>query len=559
MKPLRVLLLILLAFTRSETAVLEARELPLFSDDRPPEELARAIVDEMTDEEALGQVLMFGYRDEMPAADILEWIAEEGLGGVKVFGRNANNLSVLARTVSRYQQQALDARFGIPLLIATDQEGGWVRHIRGESSQTAGNMALGAGGLPADAYRTGLLLGRELAAVGVNMNFAPTIDVFVDPQADVIGPRAFMADPRKTGILGLAFARGQEEAGVISTAKHFPGHGDTSDDSHGTLPVVNADLETLRQRDLIPYRTMIAGGVPAVMVGHLAFPTITGDQTPATLSHPLLTELLRDELGFTGVAVTDDLFMTGARSDGSPMDEVCYRALLAGADILLVSQNPSDHLGIHRRLSREMADPVFNARVRQAARRVIALKAEYLKRENAVPLQPDPDVQVPAPGAEAFFLSQAARSITTVRQGILPLPPEEAGTVLLAGNYRDFHSEGVARYSQAKTWLLEYQQTVSQYRQRGRELLRAARNFETVIVLLTDEDMALILDELEPLAERVIVVSALSPAHLDSLEWVQTSIAAFGTGTDSMKAAFAVIAGDIESRGHLPIPLESAP
>ncbi len=258
-------------------APLFAEALPQFSDDRPAAELAEAIVAEMSDSEALGQVLMFGYPDEKPDASILEWIEEKNLGNVKIFGRNANNLKVVSDTIGTYQKKALEGRFGIPLLVATDQEGGWVRHIRGESSQTAGNMALGAGGLPYDAYRTGLLLGKELAAVGVNMNFAPTIDVFVDPKADVIGPRAFMADPQMTGILGLAFVRGQEQAGIISTAKHFPGHGDTADDSHGTLPKVYADLETLRERDLIPYRTMIAGGLPVIMVGHLAFPTITGN------------------------------------------------------------------------------------------------------------------------------------------------------------------------------------------------------------------------------------------------------------------------------------------
>jgi beta-N-acetylhexosaminidase len=191
-------------------------------------------------------------------------------------------------------------------------------------------MALGADNLPYDAWMTGLLLGRELAAVGVNMNFAPTIDVFVDPKADVIGPRAFMADPQMTGIMGLSFARGHEETGVISTAKHFPGHGDTEQDSHGTLPRVTADLETLMARDLVPYRIMIAGGVPAIMAGHLAFPSITGNEIPATLSKALLTGLLRDKLGFEGVAITDDLFMRGARTDGAPLHEVCYRSLRAG-------------------------------------------------------------------------------------------------------------------------------------------------------------------------------------------------------------------------------------
>ena len=237
------------------------------------------------------------------------------------------------------------------------------------------------------------------------------------------------------------------------------------------------------------------------------------------------------------------------------MDEVCYRAMLAGADLLLVSQNPSDHRAIHRKLMDEMEGPVFNARVREAARRVIAMKAEWLRGDGAVPYVPETPVPVPTEGARIFFLSQAARAVTLVKDDLVPLPPEEAGTVLLAGNYRDFFDQGVARYPRAVTWRLDYQTTVSQYRQRGRELLRAARNYDTVVVLLTDEDMALIVDELEPVADKVVIISALSPAHLDTVDWCRTAIAAYGTGADSMMAAFGALAGDFEPRGTLPIPL----
>ena len=388
--PVPLFFLIVSVITPPRTAI--GKELPQFSDDKPPLELASEIVSAMTDDEALGQILMFGYFGEEADKGILEWITEWDLGGVKIFGWNANNLKTLAQTVGEYQREALSSRFEIPMLIATDQEGGWVRHIKGSSSETAGNMALGAGRLPYDALMTGRLLGQELAAVGVNMNFAPTIDIFVDPRADVIGPRAFGADPEWTGILGLAFMKGHGEAGVIATAKHFPGHGGTSEDSHGTLPVVQADLETIRGRDLVPYRMMIAEGLPAIMVGHLAFPSITHDETPATLSKTILTDLLRGELGFKGVTITDDLFMTGARTDGAPLPDVCYRAVMAGADILLVSQGPDDHRAIHRHLLERMkSDSAFSERVRESAERVIAMKAEWLKRPDAVPFTPRTD------------------------------------------------------------------------------------------------------------------------------------------------------------------------
>lgn len=555
----RLRLLFLLTSAAISAAVSAAADLPHFSDDLEPPLLAAGLVEAMSDREALGQVLMFGYPAENPDDNILRWIHDEGLGGVKVFGWNANNLSTLAETVGVYQSESMSSRFGIPLLIATDQEGGWVRHVKGETSVTPGNMALGADALPYDAWMTGLLLGRELAAVGVNMNFAPTIDLFVDPKADVIGPRAFMADPDWTGILGLSFFKGHEEAGVISTAKHFPGHGDTEEDSHGTLPKVYADLETLKNRDLVPYRTMVAGGIPAIMVGHLAFPTITGNEKPATLSHQLLTDLLRGELDFQGVAITDDLFMQGVRTDGASLSEVCYRAMLAGADILLVSQGPEDHVAIHKRLLAEMGNEEFNQRVREAAGRVISLKATYLRGADAVPTHPDPDnVAIPAPGAEEFFMSQASRSITLLGDERFPVPPSEAGDVMLAGSYSDFFNEGIKRYPEARTWRLNYATTKAGLGRLGRQLLRSAESYDTVIVLLPDEEMGILLDELEPIAEKVIVISVLSPAHLDELDWVETSLAAYGTGPDSFRAVFAALAGDFAPEGKLPIPLRTS-
>lgn len=533
-------------------------ELPHFSDSEDTDILAVRLVEAMNDREALGQTLMFGYHGETPDGSVIRAISGDFLGGVKVFGKNAENLSVLAETVSVYQRTALGLRFGIPLFISTDQEGGWVRHIKGASAITPGNMSLGANPVPEDALETGRIIGRELAAVGVNMNFAPTVDVFVNPKADVIGPRAFMANPGWTGILGLAFARGQSEFGVISTAKHFPGHGDTADDSHGTLPIVSASLDTLRRRDWVPYRIMIKAGLPAVMVGHLAFPGITDETTPATLSKIFVTDLLKGELGFKGVVLTDDLFMRGARIYDESMSEVGYQALQAGADILLISETPAANRAVFRRLSQEMSsDTVFNARVRDAALRVMKVKLQYLKGTNKVPWHPEAPAEIFASEeTQTFLLNQAARSITLVYGERFPIPPQTAGKVLLAASYPIFFTEGKKRYPGAASWPLGYADTIQELQQKGQRLARAAANYDTVIVLLPDEPTAILLNELKPLADHTAVISVLSPAHLSRLNWVQTAIAAYGTGIETFQAAFAALVGDFEPRGKLPVPIE---
>lgn len=531
--------------------------LPHFSDKLPPEQLSHRIAKAMSDREALGQVLMFGYPGKTPEKELLRWIGQEGLGGVKVFGWNANDLSVLAETVGSYQSEAITSRFGIPLLIATDQEGGWVRHVKGSTSITPGNMALGADRLPIDAWKTGSILGRELAAVGINMNFAPSVDIFINPKADVIGSRAFMSNPQWTAILGLAFSRGLEEEGIISVAKHFPGHGDTQDDSHGTLPKIYADLETLKNRELIPYKTMIAAGIPAIMVGHLALPAVTGNETPSTLSYLISTKLLRNELGFEGVVITDDIFMRGARNGSTPIAEICYRAIMAGADILLASSNMAERYSIHQYLLESMREDKFNRRVREAVRRIIALKAEYLRLPNSVPLNPDSSKAGRAvPGAAKFFLEQAARSITLLRSERFPLEPEQSERILLAGTYADFFREGIKRYPKASRRVLHYAESNADLRRNGRELLEIARNFDSVIVLLPNAEMGILLDELAPIAEKVIVISVLSPIHLGKLDWTRTSLAIYGTGKESFQAAFAALAGDFAPEGKLPISID---
>ncbi|HET7838627.1 MAG TPA: glycoside hydrolase family 3 N-terminal domain-containing protein, partial [Rectinemataceae bacterium] len=244
------------------------------------EALASSLLERMGDVEVLGQLLMLAYPGSDPPPLLFDWIEARGLGGVKIFGWNAEDTDRLAVSVAALQRRALSSGEGIPLLLATDQEGGWIRHVKGATTVTPGNMAIGASGRPYDAYRSAFLIGRELAALGINMNFAPAVDLATRPKSQIIGPRAFSSDPMEAAALGAAFARGLAEAGIIATAKHFPGHGDTEQDSHGVLPVIMDDEKTLWNRELIPYRMLAAEGIPAVMSGHLSFPLITGDGSP---------------------------------------------------------------------------------------------------------------------------------------------------------------------------------------------------------------------------------------------------------------------------------------
>ncbi|HOX33799.1 MAG TPA: glycoside hydrolase family 3 N-terminal domain-containing protein [Spirochaetales bacterium] len=511
----------------------------------------------MSDEEVLGQLLMLAYPGEEPPPELFAWIEKRGLGGVKIFGWNADDTDRLAAATASLQQAALRSGSGVPLLVATDQEGGWIRHVKGATTVTTGNMAIGASGLPYDAYRSAEIIGRELAALGVNMNFAPTVDLATKPSSPIIGPRAFSDDPMEAAVLGAAYARGLAASGVIATAKHFPGHGGTELDSHGTLPVIGVDARTFRERELLPFRLLAAEGVPAVMSGHLSYPLVSGERGPASLSPYFMTELLRHELGFRGIAVTDDLFMNGAIGNGLPFSEACVKAILAGNDILMVSKM----LGLedpawHRLLAAYRSDPAFRARARQSAQRVLETKLSYLKPRGKTALLPDRASlgrRLPDPEAAAFFKEQAYRSATAVRSEGLPFAAP--GKLLLAGPFADFLAAGEAAYPGAARFKFSYKPEEAAQAAELELFEKALAGAEAAVVCVANQAGLDFAERARKLGARVAIVSVQSPAPLAKARWASPAVAVYGYSPESLRAAFDVLTGKERAQGRLPVKL----
>ncbi|MGH8825597.1 MAG: glycoside hydrolase family 3 protein [Jiangellaceae bacterium] len=269
------------------------------------------------------------------------WLAalvREGLGGVVLFGRNVDprrgDEGVLALT-KRLRTERAD------LLVAIDEEGGDVTRLDATTgSDLPGSAALGVVDDPALTRQVAASLGARLRACGVDVNFAPVADVDVDPLNPIVGVRAFGADPRLVARQVGAFVAGQQSWQVAATAKHFPGHGATDEDSHLTVPTVSTPAHVLRQRELVPFRAAVAAGVKIVMTAHIKVTAIDPD-APATLSRPVITGLLRDELGFDGVVMTDGMDMHAiSRTVGHA--EAGVLALLAGVDALCVGGESTD-------------------------------------------------------------------------------------------------------------------------------------------------------------------------------------------------------------------------
>jgi beta-N-acetylhexosaminidase len=536
---------------------------PLFWEDRPPEILADRLLSAMSEEEILGQVFLVGYASDVPTPEIMAWIRSRNIGGVKIFGWNAENLAVLGESISRMQKAAVATSNGIPLFVATDQEGGWVRHVKGATSVTPGNLALGASGLPYDAYRTGYHIGEELHALGINMNFAPTVDVYINPQAHVIGPRAFASDPVLTGTLAIAYYRGMAKAGIICTAKHFPGHGNADEDSHGVMPTLMDSFEDLWKRDLLPYRLLISEKIPAILSGHLSFPEITGDRKPASLSPFFSREVLRNRLGFEGILMTDDLYMTGAQARGMPLSEVCVEALAAGNDMIMLSKTPGLNEEIWQAVqNRYRRDPKFKKHIHEAVRRIIMTKLQYLKDVNAVPLDPDPEAirRIPTAESRAFFFEQACRSVTLVKNPgkTIPFNPPPGERVLLAGQHRNFFVQGKVRYPRADEFFFSYSPFYWAKPEDKAAFRRMAENYDTIIFCMSNPNSLEVLKTIKDFKGKVIVFSILTPVYLSDLPWVSSALAVYGWSVESFKAGFAALRGDFIPEGRLPINLHPA-
>ncbi|TSA83836.1 glycoside hydrolase [Deinococcus detaillensis] len=268
---------------------------------------------------------------DLPGPDLTpeqgRFLERSGFGGVCLFARNFSSLQRTARLVADIRQA-----LGHDALIATDQEGGAVLR-RLDVPMPPTPQALGVIGSEAAAFEAGAVAARGLLELGINWNFAPSLDVNINPLNPVIGERAFGADPSEVARLGVAWALGSESAGVMSAVKHFPGHGDTAVDSHLGLPIVDKSRSELEQTEWLPFKAAVAAGVGSIMTAHIVYPALDALE-PATLSRPVLTGLLREEWGYGGVIVTDASDMQ-AITDHHPHGQAAPLALVAGADAVL--------------------------------------------------------------------------------------------------------------------------------------------------------------------------------------------------------------------------------
>jgi len=542
----------------------------------------------MTLEEQIGQVLMVGFWGDTPSQEVIDLISRYHVGNVLLFSRNVREAGQILELTASLQAMAKEAGQRYPLFIAIDQENGIVQRLGEAATIFPGNMALGAIGSNEIAFKVALATGRELQALGINMNLAPVVDVNNNAANPVIGVRSFGEDAQQVARLGAAMVRGYAAAGILSCLKHFPGHGDTAVDSHLALPLIPYDLERLEALELVPFRGGIEAGAECVMIAHVSFPALTSqDMLPATLSPDIVQGLLREKLGFSGVILSDCMEMR-AISDTFGTERAAVTALQAGIDLVLVSHTYTRQRGsIEAILAAVETHELSPQAIQQAAERVLRLKARYLSWDdgqdklrsyNAHP-------QLDAGGRDLSGRDKSRpynvhlqlqdeayeMSTTLVRNedGLLPLRPGAGEQIVIVSPQRNTMTMVEDRYYSDDLLaeiIKQYAGNVSVLHVSSgddwRSLLQAANEADTFIVATVnahlDEQQAEIVRYLVSSGRRVIGIAVRNPYDLSAFPQLRTYLVTYEYTRPALVGAARVLFGERQARGHLPVSMPLA-
>ncbi len=493
------------------------------------------------------QQLMHSFSGYMPPPEILDGVRSGQIASFCLFAyaNVASPCQLYDLTEALYQA----AREGNqpPPLIGIDQEGGQLMAIAEGVTELPGNMALGATQSPELAHQAGRILGRELLAMGINLNFAPSVDVNTNPQNPVVGIRSFGENPELVAELGAALIQAMQDEGVIATAKHFPGHGDTHVDSHHQTPVVAHSLQRTTTVELLPFRTAIEAGTGAILTSHVVF-TALDSERPATLSFAILNDLLRRDMGFEGVTITDAMDMHAVAQYGAV--ESVRSALQAGADLVLLGHLP-DQFALH--------DETVDLWDQNAVRRIQAMRQRI----------PDTRPPLRVIGCEEHQqIAQriADQSITVVRGQRVPLSvtpdqmiavvtphPEDLTPADTSSQVRISLADAIRRrHPLVQSIEMPYQADEKAID----AVLQGTEQAHTVIVGTIRADMdssqAKLVKALHQRDQNLIVVALRTPYDIQAFPMIQTYLCSYGIRSVSMEAVAKVLFGEITAQGILP-------
>jgi len=491
--------------------------------------------------ELVGQHFIVDFSGPEVTPDVERLVRQGRIGGVILFAKNIRGAAQLRTLTADLQRLAAEAGLA-PLLITIDQEGGLVARLHDGFTVFPGAMALGATGRPEDAATAGRITAQELGAVGINVNHAPVLDVNTNPANPIIGARAFSDDPKEVARFGIAYLQALQAAGVLATVKHFPGHGDTALDSHLALPVVEKDLRRLQREELHPFREAIGAGADGLLSAHVVYPALDASR-PATLSPRVMRDLLRGELGFEGIVITDSMAMK-AIADRWSRGTAAVAALRAGCDVVLACGPPEEQWASIEAARQAAADGTLEAGwLEESGARIARIKARYAR---------GPFQRSTLPGA-AWEVAQAMadRAVTLVRNdaGRVPLKPGRVAVVPVG--HRGWNDrppalgEELARIRPETTAA-----GIAEVLDDSWETVVAAS-----VTLRESEGVDAVRTLYRHFGDRLVVVGLGSPYELLQFPQVATYLAAYGPDPASVRAAAKVLAGALAPAGRLPVAL----
>lgn len=532
----------------------------------------------MTLRQKIGQMVHCGFQGCEPSGEIARLIRERQIGGVILFARNVRDVRQVAAMNAELQRIALEAG-APPLTIAIDQEGGMVARLTEGVALMPGNMAIAAGGKPQAAYDAAQATARELRALGINLNYAPVLDVNVNPANPVIGVRSYGESPEAVGDYGVQAIAGLQGAGVSATAKHFPGHGDTDVDSHLDLPTIAHGRERIRKVELPPFKRAIAAGIDAIMSSHIYFPAFETEKRPVTLSDSVLTGLLREELGFDGVIMTDCMEMK-AIADHYGTVNASVMAVEAGADCVLIShRHDLQEDAIEALVAAVENGRLSEERIDASAIRLLAMKRKRGVTVGAVATKADEayygsegfrSVGSPQHRETARRISEVSVTLVKAEEGLLPLRPERTFVIGVQPAAVSEVDETVdlpvtlGRALAAQGIDVE-ERTVAPERvgSETSELIRLAAGFPQVVVgtynASMQPDQAALVRALREAGARPIVVALRNPYDLSVFPDVPVYLAVYESRPLALQSAAKALVGKLEAKGRLPVTVRTTP
>ena len=522
----------------------------------------------MTLAEQIGQVLTVGFHSTTPPQEVIDLIQQQHIGSIILFKRNIQDAEQVYELTQYLQRIAREAGHRYPLLIMIDQENGMVRRFGNSATIFPGNMALGAIDSEQIAYAIAEATGHELRALGINMNLAPDVDVNNNPANPVIGVRSFGEDPHLVARLGTAMVQGYHAAGIITTLKHFPGHGDTAVDSHLALPVVPFTMERLETIELLPFRRAIEARADSVMLAHMYLPALMqAEMLPATVSHAIVTGLLREKLGFTGLIVSDCMEMHAiSRIVGTEQGTI--KALQAGIDLILLSHTYARQRGsldaIHAAIQQ---GTLSTDRIRDAAERVLQLKAKTLSWDT---LPDKKGLSIIGSKAHQQLRDLAyERSTTLVKDTLRLLPlhlrPEQRllllflrPTVFSMAVDTEFPGDALVEYVRQRHTRTDTL-TITAQPDQNAAIEQSIKNADIIIAITAnanqDPYQAQIVQQLLQTNKPIIGVAAYSPYDLLAFPGLATYLATYEYTQPAFIAVARVLFGETQAQGHSPVTL----